>query len=120
LTLADADLPPIRADETLVRHALTNLVGNALDAVDAGGAVEVAIESSGEFQRAIVRDDGPGPEPTVASRLGEPFATGKPTGVGLGLTVVRAVAERAGGAFEWRRTADGRTEFVLALPARLG
>ena len=60
-------------------------------------------------------DSGPGPAPEVAARLFEPFVTGKPEGVGLGLAVARQVAEAHGGTIGWRR--DGNlTCFAIELP----
>jgi nitrogen-specific signal transduction histidine kinase len=67
-----------------------------------------------------VEDTGPGPPEAIRAALGEPFVTGKPEGIGLGLTVARAVAEEHGGALDWGR-AHGRTRFAISLPAqRLG
>src|SRR5262249_31585382 len=63
-----------------------------------------------------VWDTGPGPAPEVAERLFEPFVTGKPEGVGLGLAVARQVAEAHGGAITWTRE-GGRTCFRVELPA---
>jgi nitrogen-specific signal transduction histidine kinase len=62
-----------------------------------------------------VEDDGPGPPPELGTALAEPFVTGKQEGVGLGLSVARAVAEQHGGALAWQR-ADGRTRFTIAMP----
>ena len=62
-----------------------------------------------------VSDSGPGPPPEVAGRLFEPFVTGKPEGVGLGLAVARQVAEAHGGRITWRRE-PGRTCFRIELP----
>jgi nitrogen-specific signal transduction histidine kinase len=62
-----------------------------------------------------VTDSGPGPSPDVAAKLFEPFVTGKPEGVGLGLAVARQVAEAHGGTITWRREND-RTVFRIVLP----
>ncbi len=62
-----------------------------------------------------VIDTGPGPPQEIADRLFEPFVTGKPEGVGLGLAVSRQIAEAHGGRITWRR-AEGRTGFRVELP----
>ena len=92
-----------------------NLIGNAVDAVGGGGEVAVTLQSTGQTVTAEVADTGPGPSPEVAARLFEPFVTGKPEGIGLGLAVARHAAEAQGGAISWRR-ADGRTVFRVELP----
>ena len=97
-------------------HLFLNVLTNALEAAGPGGWVEVRwgeAPTQGVF--AEIRDSGPGPLPDVASRLFEPFVTGKPEGVGLGLAVARQVAAAHGGAIHWRREADG-TCFRIELP----
>jgi signal transduction histidine kinase len=100
-----------------LRAALVNLVLNAIDAAGRGGLVQIV--ARGVVAGGVtlsVEDDGPGPPEHLVAVLGEPFVTGKPEGVGLGLTVVGAVAEQHGGVLDWSRT-DGRTHFTITLPA---
>jgi len=99
-----------------LRAALVNLVLNAIDAAGRGGNVWLAAERGHERLELSVEDDGQGPPPDIAATLAEPFVTGKPEGIGLGLAVARAVAEAHGGRLEWQRTAD-RTRFAIVLPA---
>jgi signal transduction histidine kinase len=109
----------IHGDRGQLRDLFGNLIGNAIDA--AGPAGEVAIELRGDGFRTLVEvsDTGPGPPPDVAERLFEPFVTGKPEGIGLGLAVARYAAEAHGGQVHWRR-AGGRTAFCVEFPTEPG
>jgi len=64
--------------------------------------------------RIVVSDDGPGVSTANRERLFEPFVSGKPSGMGLGLAVSRAIAEAHGGSLEAVPVAHG--EFRLMLP----
>lgn len=87
--------------ETVV-GALTNLVNNALQATGKKAKISIAvdlIEDAGRWVSIRVQDSGPGFDAQVARRLNEPFFTTKAQGTGLGLAVVRAVAEAHHGSF---------------------
>jgi signal transduction histidine kinase len=92
-----------------------NVIGNAIDAAGTGGEVTVTLDGSGEIPTVEVSDTGPGPPAELAGRLFEPFVTGKPEGIGLGLAVARHAAEAHGGTISWRRE-NGRTTFRVELP----
>jgi nitrogen-specific signal transduction histidine kinase len=62
-----------------------------------------------------VIDSGSGPPPELAAKLFEPFVTGKPEGIGLGLAVAKQAVDAHGGRIEWARR-DGRTVFRVELP----
>ena len=62
-----------------------------------------------------VSDTGPGPPPELRESLFDPFVTGKPEGVGLGLALARQVAQAHHGTVSWCRE-DGWTRFRLVLP----
>ncbi len=77
--------------DTLV-GALLNMIENAVQAAGAGVRLKIHLYARGDSLRLCVSDNGPGIEPALLARLGEPFLTTKATGTGLGLAVVKAVA----------------------------
>jgi signal transduction histidine kinase len=109
----------IDGDPAQLGHLFLNVIGNAVEAAGPGGRVEVYLSCSTErgpsLHRVEVWDNGPGPPAAIAERLFEPFVTGKPEGIGLGLAVAKQAAEAHGGRLDWRRE-DGRTCFRIELP----
>ncbi|CAN5252893.1 hypothetical protein BH11PLA2_BH11PLA2_30400 [soil metagenome] len=91
-------------------HLAANLLGNAIEAAGAGGTVILTLSDS-EF---TVSDTGPGPPPHLTDKLFEPFVTGKPGGIGLGLMVARQVAVAHGQRLDWRRR-DETTVFRVSF-----
>ena len=97
-------LPAIVGDATQLRQVVHNLVQNALDAVggQAGGRVRVRTETArsteGELRavRLQVIDNGPGFADKVLKRAFEPYVTTKSKGTGLGLAVVKKIADEHG------------------------
>lgn len=114
-----AELPVI-ADAGQLGHLLLNVLTNAIEAAGPHGRVEVSTAAKGQGWAVVeVRDSGAGPTPDVADRLFEPFVTGKPDGVGLGLAVGKQVVEAHGGTLDWRRD-SGWTCFRIVLPLEAG
>lgn len=96
--------------------ALTNLLENALQAVDAGGAVTLSAQRAGGLMTLAVRDNGRGIPADAVSRLFEPFFTTRADGTGLGLAIARGVARAHGGGIDVRSAPGEGTEFILTLP----
>jgi two-component system, NtrC family, sensor histidine kinase HydH len=110
---------PLRAaiDRDQFLSLLTNLLFNAIDATPSGGevAVSTGIGPGGMIQIEVI-DSGPGIDRGLAGKLFTPFATTKPTGTGLGLTVARRVAREHGGDLTAADRAGGGACFTLTLP----
>lgn len=100
----DPQLPQVMGDATQLRQVVHNLVQNALDAVSAraDGQVIVTTEArrgeggSSGVVRLVVADNGPGFADHVLKRAFEPYVTTKPRGTGLGLAVVKKIADEHG------------------------
>jgi two-component system, LuxR family, sensor kinase FixL len=116
---SEGELPDLLVDRLQIELVLRNLVANAAEAVasHAPGRGEIAVTAKRDdarHVRIVVSDNGPGISPTAGKTLFEPFVSGKPSGMGLGLAVSRAIAEAHGGTLEARAASHG--EFHLVLP----
>jgi two-component system sensor histidine kinase QseC len=111
---------PIRGDRDLLAVALRNLIDNALRHIPAGGHVTVRVGDADGHVEVSVQDDGPGVPADELPRLGERFHRGRDTraeGSGLGLTIVRRIAELHGAAVEFRNAPRGGFIARIAWPA---
>jgi len=95
-----------------------NLVLNAIDAVAAGGTIELALEMNNAFVTLTVEDSGPGVAQDLRERIFEPFFTTKPAGkgTGLGLAVCERIVSAAGGEIELCTSRLGGASFRVMLP----
>lgn len=117
----------VSGNQQSLTQLLINLLTNAIEAAAAHpsprpagpsiGAVQVEISTDGNgCAECRIGDTGEGPSPAVAATLFEPFVSDKPDGTGLGLAVVRQIADEHGANLSWNRAA-GMTWFVVAFPA---
>ena len=116
------DIPEIEAYGSELNQVWTNLVDNAVDAMDGRGAIDIHVEPThaGGVEVKIC-DTGPGIPDDVRPRLFEPFFTTKAPGVGtgLGLHITHAAVARHGGTIEVEPNPAGGTCFIVTLPATL-
>ncbi|MCC6807205.1 MAG: HAMP domain-containing histidine kinase [Deltaproteobacteria bacterium] len=107
LELTSAGPKRIRAQAVAVQQVVGIVVANALDA--ARGRVRVHVEVEPSTLVITVRDDGPGMDPAMLARLGEPFFTtkGPGRGIGLGLFVAKTIVSTLDGALT-HESAEGQ------------
>ena len=105
----DPRCPTIRGDAQQIRQIIHNLLQNAQDAAEAavhslGRAGEISIRTrlsdSGQRVRLTVQDSGPGFAENILKRAFEPYVTTKTKGTGLGLAVVKKIADEHGARIE--------------------
>jgi two-component system sensor kinase FixL len=112
-------LPPVLLDKIQIHQVITNLIRNSVDALDGVQRREIVISTrqTGEDSIEItVADGGPGLAPELAERLFQPFATTKPTGLGIGLSICRSIVDAHGGRLFASDNPDGGTIFHVRLP----
>lgn len=115
------DLPRIEGYVSELNQVWTNLIDNAVAAMNGSGTLTLRT-SSGDGQVSVeVVDDGPGIPPDVATRLFEPFMTTKGVGegTGLGLYLSKEIVEKRHGGSLTFTSASGATAFRVTLPSRL-
>lgn len=110
---------PVEAevDSDQIEQLLLNLVLNALDAMPRGGLLEVELRPPQDgFLDVYVRDTGSGIAPHIVAKLFETFVSSKETGVGLGLSISRRIAEDHGGTLTGYNLPVEGACFLLRLP----
>src|SRR5690606_33287671 len=97
---------------------IMNLVANAIDAVQDGGAVTLRARLVEEDCVIEVSDTGPGVPPELRERVLEPFFTTKPVGqgTGLGLSMTYAIVQRHRGTLEIHDVPSGGARMVIRIP----
>jgi two-component system sensor histidine kinase FlrB len=107
----------LRGNAQAIAGALLNLANNALDAVGEGLELVIEARRGSECAEIRVRDNGPGIPEEQRAQIFEPFFTTRSRGTGLGLAVVKAVAEAHGGSVELECLQCAGACFLLKLPA---
>jgi nitrogen fixation/metabolism regulation signal transduction histidine kinase len=112
----------VRADAGRLRQALHNLLKNALEAIGETQKPRIDIgtqrieEGGRAYAELTIADNGPGLPDGFGERWFEPYTTSKAKGTGLGLAVVKKIAEEHGGSVRAETRADGGALFALRLP----
>jgi len=107
----------LEVDFDKIVRCLQNVIGNALDAMPRGGTLGITTGRQGPFIKIEITDTGPGIPEEIKSRIFEPFVTsGKRNGTGLGLPIVKKIAEDHGGKVEVESVTGKGTTVRISLP----
>ena len=114
------DLPEIEALGSELNQVWTNLIDNAVDAMEGQGQIRLRTAHSGDSVIVEIEDNGPGIPEETQSRVFDAFFTTKPPGKGTGLglnTTYKIVADKHAGSIRLD-SEPGRTRFTVELPLR--
>lgn len=105
------------ADPTRMGEVLTNLLSNAIEAVEEKvGSVSVSVRSDNDNLTVEIADNGKGINPQVLSKVFTPFYTTKPSGTGLGLPIVKRLVNAHGGEIRIESGERIGTKVILIFP----
>ena len=111
------DIPPIEADPGIFRQALLNLAKNAVQAMPNGGTLTVAATASKDGRVEIrVSDTGVGIPPENLAKIFDLYFTTKPSGTGIGLSLVYRTVQLHNGDIDVESTPGVGTTFVIKMP----
>lgn len=116
-------LPPAWVDPRRARQVARNLISNAIKYTARGGSVHVSVAADADWVRLSVQDNGIGIPPELQSRIWEryyrvPLADGSKSvsGQGLGLAIVRIIAEEHGGKYNIESAVGKGTTITISFP----
>jgi len=115
----DGHLPVVEADAIQLEQVVLNLVRNGFESMRESRRGELLVRTVTEGNESIrveVCDAGCGIEADIVESLFEPFATTKPDGLGMGLSISRSIIESHGGRLWATPNTDGGTTFHFTLP----
>jgi PAS domain S-box-containing protein len=113
-------LPAIPSDPGRLKQAFLNLFTNAMDAMPAGGTLQVQADVAGGEIRVRVRDSGVGIARERLPLIFEPFYTSKDEGTGLGLSITHNIISDHGGRIEVESVLNQGTRFTVFFPLTTG
>ena len=113
----DQHLPKIPLYVSELNQVWTNLIDNAVDAMEDQGTLTIRTRAEGDHVRVDVEDNGSGIPPDIQDNIFDPFFTTKTVGQGsgLGLDIVKKIVERHGASINLT-SEPGRTVFSLCFP----
>jgi two-component system sensor histidine kinase HydH len=109
-------LPEIQADANMLYQSFLNIFINAMQAMPAGGTIDVGISADDHIVTINVDDQGQGIDDRVLEKIWDPFFTTKEMGTGLGLGIVKNIIESHGGSIQILNREEGGARVTVELP----
>jgi two-component system NtrC family sensor kinase len=119
VTELDGELPALTVNEGQLRQVFLGIAANALEAMDAEGALQIRSRRRRGEVEVEFEDQGPGIPDEILGRIFDPFFTTKPPGqgTGLGLAIAQGIVTDHGGRLEVTSRVGKGTTFRVVLPA---
>ncbi len=116
----DPELPPINMLVGELNQVWTNLIDNALDAMESngGGTLTIKTRKDRDYAEIVIADDGPGIPDEIQNQIFDPFFTTKAMGkgTGMGLEVVQRIIKQQHNGSIKVKSQPGHTEFIVCIP----
>lgn len=111
------NLPKIKAYPDELNQVWTNIIHNAIQAMEGKGKLKIEVEQEDNYIAVKITDSGPGIPDEIKDKIFEPFFTtkGQGEGSGLGLDICRKIIQKHGGEITFD-SVPGRTTFIVKLP----
>ena len=107
----------VRADDVLLKQAISNILINSIDALPSGGKIEIELSRLRDKAKLSIKDNGPGIPEEIVSKIFLPFFTTRAEGVGLGLALVQKIIVGHGGNIEVVSREGEGTAFLITIPS---
>jgi two-component system sensor histidine kinase KdpD len=117
--ISPGGLPLVRLDISLFEHVLTNLLLNAAMHTPAGTSIEIGARAESNAMVFWISDEGPGIPPNLLPHVFDKFArssTGRPGGLGIGLSIAKGIVEAHGGTILAANNSGKGSRFTIRLP----
>ncbi|KJS20917.1 MAG: hypothetical protein VR72_12815 [Clostridiaceae bacterium BRH_c20a] len=119
LTSLEAKLPIINGSPIHLQQVLFNILINSVDALEAGGQIEITTRKKLHWVEVMIRDNGSGIKEEYLAKIFDPFFTTKPIGkgTGLGLSICYGIISNLKGEIKVDSEAGKGTKVIILLPA---
>ena len=109
-------VPPVNGDQARLKQAFFNILRNAMQAMPAGGSLQISISSDEHEIRVEFTDSGSGISPDKITRIFDPFKSFRPGGTGIGMMIIQKVLRNHGAKIELQTIPEKGTALIVVFP----